>query len=588
MFQNGTVFWLLIAFFALSGCDNNNNGFGFGTSPGTGPGARTSPGTGPGAGTGTSPGTGPGAGTGAGATNPCAGYTKNNSSFSGALAEGHCLYTSAFVDSNNPLTSSVTLKKLPNNGAHVFAGSLFMGTPYNTDAELAAAGIAKGGDGPTLIVEAGAIVAFQDRSQFLVINRGSQIIAKGTRANPITFTARTDLQGGLSNMPLAVQQWGGIVINGFGVTNQCAYTGARTFRDDVIVARNTLALSSPCHVASEGSAGADENFHGGNNNADDSGILDYVIIKHTGAEVGSGDELNGITLAAVGRATRLSNLQIFSAYDDGIEIFGGALDIENLFIANVRDDAIDLDDGYVGTITNALIYQPPTDGNHCLEADGLSNYSKRSPLARMRLVTMQGLNTRAKIRGLTCILTPNGDSTGTHGPGAGLRLREGLHVFIENALIIGSLSANDPANDDDNACVRATEIGAAAFTRVTIRAAIFACAEHVTTAAVARNQASVTFESGVLYQAVMSEATLSPIAAMNAEFQVLMAGTPPAISLPVATSMVNDAPVGAMIRPPPAAAGDTAPDFIGALGTSGTNPFAGWVFGFFETMAPNP
>jgi hypothetical protein len=65
-------------------------------------------------------------------------------------------------------------------------------------------------------------------------------------------------------------------------------------------------------VASEGSAGLDENHYGGNNDDDSSGILEYVIVKHTGAEVGNGDELNGITFSGVGRNTVVRNLQVYS------------------------------------------------------------------------------------------------------------------------------------------------------------------------------------------------------------------------------------------------------------------------------------
>ena len=185
----------------------------------------------------------------------------------------HCTYSSAFSSASNNITVDLLFKDLPGNGAHIFEASLFMGNTYKTDAAMPAAGITKGGAGPKLTVEAGATLAWTDKSNFLVINRGSQIFADGTATKPITFTSKTDVDGTVGAED--VQQWGGIVINGFGVTNKCSYTGTR--------GESNFALASECHIDSEGSAGVDENQYGGINDADNSGSLQYVVVKHTGA-----------------------------------------------------------------------------------------------------------------------------------------------------------------------------------------------------------------------------------------------------------------------------------------------------------------
>ena len=88
-------------------------------------------------------------------------------------------------------------------------------------------------------------------------------------------------------------------------------------------------LASSCDVDTEGLAGNDETPHGGDNNNDSSGRLEYVVVKHTGAQIGEGNEINGITFGAVGRNTIVRNIQTYSTLDDGIELFGGALNIEN-------------------------------------------------------------------------------------------------------------------------------------------------------------------------------------------------------------------------------------------------------------------
>ena len=299
------------------------------------------------------------------ASDTCASYVNSGGQTIQGVSDGvNCTYAQSFVGAGNNLEADLTIPALPNDGAHIFEGSLFVGTTSRSDAELVAAGIARGGDGPVLTIEAGATLAFGTSKDFIIVNRGSQIFAVGSETAPITFTSVSDLNGTAG--PEDVQQWGGMVINGFGVTNKCAYTGTRGI---------DLALVGECHVDAEGAAGLDESQYGGNNDEDSSGRLEYVVVKHTGATVGNGDELNGISFGAVGGNTIVNNLQVYSTFDDGIEMFGGAVSFSNFVALYVRDDAIDVDEGWSGTIDNALVIQSETDGNHCIEADGIGSFS---------------------------------------------------------------------------------------------------------------------------------------------------------------------------------------------------------------------
>ncbi len=288
--------------------------------------------------------------TGGSADDICASYVKNGTTFQGSAdGNGNCTYGSAFVGPQNNLTVDLLVPELPNGGAHIFTSSLFVGETYRTQAELAAAGITEGGDGPTLTIEPGATLAFQTNKDFIIINRGSKILADGTGDKPITFTSVSDINGTVGAED--VQQWGGMVINGFGVSNKCSYDGTRG------QAGFALTANTECSIEAEGSAGDDESQYGGDNDDDSSGIMRYVIVKHTGAEVGNGDELNGISFGGVGRGTIVEYLQVYSTYDDGIEMFGGAVNFNNYVALYVRDDSIDIDEGYIGTITNALVIQ---------------------------------------------------------------------------------------------------------------------------------------------------------------------------------------------------------------------------------------
>ncbi len=412
-----------------------------------------------------------GGGTGFGADEECAAFVRGGVEIRGSAdGNGNCTYDSTFVGPKNNLTEDLLIPALPNGGAHIFSSSLFVGETFRTQADLANAGITQGGDGPTLTIAAGATLAFQTNKDFIIVNRGSRIIADGTADAPITFTSVSDINGTVG--PEDVQQWGGIVINGFGVSNKCSYVGTRGD------AGFAIAPGTECSIEAEGSAGDDESQYGGANDADDSGILRYVVVKHTGATVGNGDELNGISFGGVGSSTVIDNLQVYSTFDDGVEMFGGSVNINNLVAVYVRDDAIDIDEGYNGTITNALVIQSASDGNHCIESDGLGSYSSLDQ-ATIDDFIARDLNSAPTINNLTCILSGHG--AGTHDPSAGWRLREGIHPVINDSLVIASFAANDQTSGSDNYCLRidnAETQAAAVNGDLQLNSVIFSCQEN--------------------------------------------------------------------------------------------------------------
>ena len=495
--------------------------------------------------------------------NPCATITSSGSPVQGVYDGTNCTYPDV-VGAGNNLTTNLRIPALANDGAHIFEGSLFVGNTFNTDAELAAAGISQGGDGPTLEIEAGARLAWRTSSDFLVINRGSRIIADGTAAAPITFTSVSDINGTVG--PEDVQQWGGIVINGFGVTNKCAYTGVRGQTGFAI---DAVAQPDGCHVDAEGSQGLDESQYGGDNDADDSGILNYVVVKHTGATVGNGDELNGISFGGVGSGTQVTNLEVYSTFDDGIEMFGGAFDVTNLLAMYVRDDSIDLDEGWQGTISNALVVQSESIGNHCIESDGIGSYSDQVAANNTQNIIDANLNTRVTINNLTCIISPT-PGQGDFDPGAGWRFREGIFFNVNDSMVITSFAANDQGSSNDNYCLRVddpeTEAGAANGDS-NLNSVIYACQETY------RDTAEQTFADGEgnVAATIANNTAVSATAANDAGLQ-LLEGTIPVFSIDFATSQVD----GAV---PDASATPTSGAFLGALSLGGTDWTAGWTYG---------
>jgi len=389
----------------------------------------------------------------------CASYTKEAQLYEGTLSGGNCVYERNFVDITNPLTVDVTFPSI-GSGKHVFEGSLVVGEAYDSIADLTAAGIAAGGDGPTITIEAGNTLVFKTSEDYAVINRGSQIIAVGDEENPITFTSYSDAISGTVAFD-DVQQWGGMIINGFGVTNKCAYTGNRGAVDFSMV-------GGECNVAAEGKSGSAQTYYGGDNDADNSGHLEYFIVKHTGAEVAPGNELNGIAFGGVGSGTTVNYLQAYSTYDDGIEMFGGAVDINHYVALYVRDDSFDVDEGYIGTLDKALIIQAADNGQQCIESDGIGSYDSSETTKNADFIA-RGLNSAAIVNNMTCIVS--GNQGGTHGDSVGVRIREGHAITINDSIVTSALTNNDGLDE----CLRIDDAETRAAGFVTITNTLLAC-----------------------------------------------------------------------------------------------------------------
>ncbi|MYD43481.1 MAG: serine/threonine protein kinase [Gammaproteobacteria bacterium] len=350
-------------------------------------------------------------------SNACAAYTVASTTRQGERDGQNCFYSSNFVSEDTPLTVDLTIPTI--EGVHLFEATLQVGIDT-------ASGVPA--DGPTLTIEAGNTLAWLNKDDYLLVTRGSKLQAVGTATAPITFTGYEDAITGTAAYD-DVQLWGGIVLNGKGITNKCS---------------DAQRANDTCHVESEGKP----SHYGGNDNTDSSGSLRYVVIKHSGAEAAAGDELNGLTLNSVGSGTNIEFVQVYSAFDDGVEFFGGAASISNLVALYVNDDSIDYADGWVGFVTNALIIHHRDNGNRCIEADNQGNVFDAVP------------NTNGTINNMTCItsgsLGAEGGGLGTHGDSEGILLRRGAMSTINNS-IVADLYANDPGGVNGNECLELDE-----------------------------------------------------------------------------------------------------------------------------------
>ena len=196
-------------------------------------------------------------------------------------------------------------------------------------------------NGVTLTVEAGSDVK-GTADGVLLVTRGSKLIADGYANNPITFSSLDDNYDGMG-------EWGGVVIQGFAPQYGQGGTGA-CFADG----------ESWCNVLGEGGDFVQE--YGGSNAGDDSGIIRYVRIAEGGLIAGPNNEINGLTLQGVGHGTLIDYVQVQGNQDDGIEWFGGTVNVKHAVLTNNDDDDIDFDEGYQGNIQYALIIKNQTPG----------------------------------------------------------------------------------------------------------------------------------------------------------------------------------------------------------------------------------
>ena len=199
-----------------------------------------------------------------------------------------------------------------------------------------------------LTVEPGVRIFGSAGLDYIVVNRGSQIFAQGTATQPIVFTSRQSVEG--TTTVDSIGQWGGLVILGRANISNCP--------------GGTPYGSATCEAQVEGTNA----LYGGNANADNSGILEFVRVQHSGFQILPNNELNGITFAGVGNGTTLRNIQVHNSSDDGIEFFGGNVNVRNLVLTGNDDDAVDTDQGYTGSLQFGIVVQRANGGDKMIEA----------------------------------------------------------------------------------------------------------------------------------------------------------------------------------------------------------------------------
>ncbi len=226
--------------------------------------------------------------------------------------------------------------------------------------------------GASLTIEAGTVIkaeqASGDSAPCLIVTQGAQIYAIGTKDNPIVFTSVSDNGTNLTKDNKGL--WGGLLILGNAPINSNGSNADNSPLTSTIEGVPTTSGISGRSIP------ASYSQFGGTDSNDNSGTLQYLSIRHGGAEIGSGNEINGLTLGAVGAGTTMDHIEIYASKDDGIEIYGGSVNAKYVSVAYVGDDSFDIDEGYNGHLQFLLSIQDE-DSNRAIEWDGSTESDDR-------------------------------------------------------------------------------------------------------------------------------------------------------------------------------------------------------------------
>ena len=369
-----------------------------------------------------------------------------------------------------------------------------------------------------LVIEEGTIIFGRSGGDYLVVSRDSTIEAVGTADAPIIFTSYQDVTGD----EVGAGQWGGIVLLGNAPSNKCPQDG------------------SDCALQIEGvEEGA---VFGGTDETDSSGTINYVVVKYAGFEIAVDNELNGVTFGGVGSGTEVDYLQVHSNADDGVEFFGGNVNVKHLVLTGNEDDSVDWDNGFQGKLQYVFVQQNTADGdaNRGIEADNDGSVPDIEP------------QSNPMISNLTII----GNNFDGEDDSEGVYLREGTGAQIYNMVITGPSGMGEFFEVENSTESQAN----LADGTITVKSSVIACANG-------ENFKSDTANGGTDLETWFTAETSNKV--LDASAILLSSTGKPLADSPLLGAGEDASQVDGFFE---------ATDFIGAVGE--TDWRQGWAFGF--------
>jgi len=343
----------------------------------------------------------------------------------------------------------------------IAAGDLTGNTTWTSTNEYILEGIVYVKNG-TLTINPGTVIRGQPRTDSTTYNPGTLVITKtakinavGTATDPIIFTTAVLNNSGLPKdtdgngyFDRAVLSSGALASGTFLDANPktapLAPVAASTYSNGQFGGNTTILAAltggivvlgdAPTNVDGKVSLGgglfaigksyveglteATDTVYGGYNPLHNSGKLSYISIRHGGAKLSDANEINGLTLAGVGAGTQVDHIDVYVNFDDGIEVFGGSVNLKYLNINYCEDDGFDVDQGWTGAAQFLFVLQHPTFGDSLVEADGHDQDSKNGSSGGVDFMTDTGLPYQ------NCVIT-NGTFVGR---GASVSLKDGIRM----------------------------------------------------------------------------------------------------------------------------------------------------------------
>lgn len=269
-------------------------------------------------------------------------------------------------------------------------------------------------DGAKLTIKPGTIIkGDKETKAALIVEPGGQLFAEGTTSEPIVFTSENEVG---SRKP---GDWGGLILCGKAVNNQ---------KDMQI-------------------EGGPRTHHGGDNNADNSGVLSYVRVEFAGYPFDKDKEINGITFGSVGNGTRVDHVQVSYSNDDSYEWFGGTVNCKYLVAYHGWDDEFDSDNGFSGKVQFCLSVRDPriadVSQSNGFESDNCADGATVEPFTRATFsnVTFIGPRERDGFENKSSYINGGSVNPG-NGSGLGLfqaamQIRRSSRLSCFNSVAVG-------------------------------------------------------------------------------------------------------------------------------------------------------
>lgn len=365
----------------------------------------------------------------------------------GTISTGDVVGGKGICSLTGTLTTNV---RLNSNFVYQLEGAVFVGEDVGGDAAAPIADAATA----ILTIDAGTTIFGAAGEDYLVISRGSQIRSNGTASAPVNMTSRNEVFG-TADLAADRALWGGLIINGRAPINDCI---------DATATGGTAA----CEKSGEGSSG----LFGGNASDDNSGNLFYTRVSFAGNLINDEDELNGIAFQGVGNATQVDFIQVHNNADDGVEFFGGTVNVKHVVLTGNGDDSMDWTDGWTGNAQFVLIDQSDDAGDRGIEGDNRSSNNTLLPrsnptVSNFTFVGGAGGDTGMVIRAGTAGRFLNGLITGFQDAGVDIDSDETAaqatagNMTLDSMMVVGN-AENLETDDDAGDAATVTAFGAGA------------------------------------------------------------------------------------------------------------------------------